>query len=264
MRELVRRDFLKASGAGLGAALAARAVPGRRRAADPPGDRPVAPRRAPARRARLYEVLGDLPDRRRPISATKRGEEEKDGYVLESWVLDLNGLEPVPAYLARPKGPGHPAPAVVFDHSHGGGYDIGKKEFVEGRVVPAAGALREGAHRRGLRRPVHRPLVLRRAEPRDGARHLQGDALAGPGALGNDGLRLDPRPRLAADARRRGRRADRDPRHVDGQLDGAVAGRPRRAGEGHGGHLLPHRVPRAPRRQGPLPARHLLLRARAS
>ena len=26
-----------------------------------------------------------------------------------------------------------PAPAIVFDHSHGGGYDIGKRELVEGR-----------------------------------------------------------------------------------------------------------------------------------
>ena len=65
--------------------------------------------------------------------------------MLESWVLDLNGLEPVPAFLARPKGLCHQAQAVVFDHSHGGGYDIGKKEFVEGRSymqpVPYAKAL---------------------------------------------------------------------------------------------------------------------------
>lgn len=86
-----------------------------------------------ARRALLYELLGDLPERSRPISAKSRGEEEHDGYVLESWVLDLNGLEPVPAFVARPKGEARPAPAVLFDHSHGGGYDIGKREFVEGR-----------------------------------------------------------------------------------------------------------------------------------
>jgi len=144
MRELVRREFLKASGAGLGAALAVSAAPAGAELPIPPATG-RSHRDATGRRARLYEVLGDLPDRRRPVSATKRGEEEKDGYVLESWVLDLNGLEPVPAYLARPKGPGRPAPAVVFDHSHGGGYDIGKKEFVEGRSylqpVPYAKAL---------------------------------------------------------------------------------------------------------------------------
>jgi dienelactone hydrolase len=144
MRELVRREFLKASGAGLGAALAVSAAPA---GAELPI--PLATGRshrdAAGRRARLYEMMGDLPDRQRPIEATKRGEEEKDGYVLESWVLDLNGLEPVPAYLARPKGLCHQTQGVVFDHSHGGGYDIGKKEFVEGRSymqpVPYAKAL---------------------------------------------------------------------------------------------------------------------------
>jgi acetyl esterase/lipase len=36
--------------------------------------------------------------------------------------------------LARPRQrPAGRAPAILFNHSHGGGYDIGKKEFVEGR-----------------------------------------------------------------------------------------------------------------------------------
>lgn len=142
MGELVRRDFLLASGAGLGAALAAAAA--RAEVPVPPATGRSC-RDADGRRRHLYELLGDLPDRYRPIAAAKRGEEERDGYVLESWVLDLNGLEPVPAFLARPKGTGGRRPAVVFDHSHGGGYDIGKKEFVEGRSymqpVPYAKAL---------------------------------------------------------------------------------------------------------------------------
>jgi dienelactone hydrolase len=132
MRELERRDFLKASGAGLGAVLASRA-PTAGADLPIPSTAGRSYRDAAGRRARLYEMLGDLPDRQRPIGATKRTEEERDGYVLESWLLDLNGIEPVPAFLARPKGLCHPAQAVVFDHSHGGGYDIGKKEFVEGR-----------------------------------------------------------------------------------------------------------------------------------
>jgi hypothetical protein len=85
------------------------------------------------RRRELYAMLGDLPDRHRPISVTKRNEEARDGYVLESWVLDLNGSEPVPAFLARPAAARGRLPAVLFNHSHGGGYQIGKREFVEGR-----------------------------------------------------------------------------------------------------------------------------------
>ena len=85
------------------------------------------------RRAELYGLLGDLPDRRRPVSGRQVTETERDGYVLETWVLDLNGLEPVPAFVARPRGATGRLPAVLFNHSHGGGYTIGKKEFVEGR-----------------------------------------------------------------------------------------------------------------------------------
>ena len=86
-----------------------------------------------SRRAELYTLLGDLPDRRRPVSGTQIKEEERDGYILETWVLDLNGFEPVPAYVARPRGASGRLPAVLFNHSHGGGYTIGKKEFIEGR-----------------------------------------------------------------------------------------------------------------------------------
>jgi dienelactone hydrolase len=89
---------------------------------------------AGARRQELYGLLGDLPDRHRPIGGTKRGEVERDGFMLETWDLDLNGLEKVPAYVARPKGLSGRAPGVVFDHSHGGGYTIGKQEFLEGRT----------------------------------------------------------------------------------------------------------------------------------
>ncbi len=97
------------------------------------------------RRADLYALLGDLPERDRPVSGQKRSEESHDGYVLETWALDLNGTEIVPAYLARPAAAAGPRPAVVFNHSHGGDYTIGKTEFIEGRQylqpVPYAKAL---------------------------------------------------------------------------------------------------------------------------
>lgn len=85
------------------------------------------------RRAALYGLLGDLPARNRDVSGRLRSEVIRDGYVLETWDLDLNGIETVPAYVARPRTITGRAPAVVFNHSHGGGYTIGKTEFVEGR-----------------------------------------------------------------------------------------------------------------------------------
>ena len=97
------------------------------------------------RRRELYSLLGDLPARNRAIGGKKRSEETRDGYMLETWELDLNGIETVPAYVARPLKTSGRAPAILFNHSHGGGYKIGKLEFVDGRSylqpVPYAKAL---------------------------------------------------------------------------------------------------------------------------
>ncbi len=126
MPSITRRDVLALGGL---APLSASLMGSRVTAAAPDAAGPD----ASARRAELYGLLGDLPDRQRPIGGTRRNEEERDGYVLETWDLDLNGIETVPAYLARPRGQTGRAPGILFNHSHGGGYTIGKKEFVEGR-----------------------------------------------------------------------------------------------------------------------------------
>jgi hypothetical protein len=85
------------------------------------------------RRRELHDLLGDLPDRAREISVSKIGEEERASYVLEKLVLDLNGIEAVPAYFVRPKGGAGPWPAVLYNHAHGGDYGIGKDELLDGR-----------------------------------------------------------------------------------------------------------------------------------
>jgi dienelactone hydrolase len=86
-----------------------------------------------ARRKALYDLMGDLPPRNRPIQATLVSREETEHYVLERLVLDLNGEEPVAAVFTSAKGSSGKRPAILFNHSHGGGYDIGKKEYLEGR-----------------------------------------------------------------------------------------------------------------------------------
>ena len=127
MPSIHRRDMLAAAGlmplAGLAASVREETTTMPPQRQDP----------ARGRREELYRLLGDLPERRRPIAGRKRGEEPRDGYILERWELDLNGLEPVPAYLARPASAAGRRPAVLFNHSHGGGYTIGKEEFVNGR-----------------------------------------------------------------------------------------------------------------------------------
>ena len=86
-----------------------------------------------ARREQLYGLLGDLPDRDRPISARLVDEERRPGYVLERLVLDLNGEEDVPAYLTRPLDARGRIPYVLYNHAHGGDYELGKDELLDGR-----------------------------------------------------------------------------------------------------------------------------------
>jgi dienelactone hydrolase len=88
---------------------------------------------APGRRKQLYELLGRLPPRDRKVGAQLLSVEDRGSYTLEKLVLDLNGEEPAPAYFAKPKGASGRLPTVLFNHSHGGGYAIGKKEFLDGR-----------------------------------------------------------------------------------------------------------------------------------
>jgi hypothetical protein len=85
---------------------------------------------ASARRRELYGLLGDLPPRDRPIGAELVSAGEHDGYWLERWLLDLNGIEPVPAFFARPLDFEGPAPAVLYHHAHGA-FEQGKNEFIE-------------------------------------------------------------------------------------------------------------------------------------
>jgi hypothetical protein len=86
------------------------------------------------RRAELYSLLGDLPDRSRLVEAHKVLEERRDKYVLEKLVLELNGVEHVPAYFVRPLDaqPGRRLPTILYNHAHGGDYKLGKDELANG------------------------------------------------------------------------------------------------------------------------------------
>jgi hypothetical protein len=86
-------------------------------------------------RQELYGLLGDLPSRSQPIDVQRIGEDERDGYVLERLVLNLNGIEGVPAYFVRPKDGQEPLPVILYNHAHGGDYILGKDELLDGRNV---------------------------------------------------------------------------------------------------------------------------------
>ena len=97
------------------------------------------------RREQLYGLLCDLPPRDREIGVQVIGVERKNGHVLEKLLLDLNGQQQVPAWFALPEKAGGQIPAVLFSHSHGGRYQMGKDELIQGNTympeIPYAEAL---------------------------------------------------------------------------------------------------------------------------
>lgn len=80
----------------------------------------------------LWNVMGELPDATGDIKDKLLRVEERESFFLEHLILDLNGYEPVPAFFVRPKQGKAPFPAVLFNHSHGNIFEIGKSELLDG------------------------------------------------------------------------------------------------------------------------------------
>jgi dienelactone hydrolase len=79
-------------------------------------------------RMRLRELIGVAEP---PVALRSARMEQRDGYVVEHLRLGLGGLE-VRGILTRPVAQG-PHPAILYGHSHGGRYDIGAAELLDGR-----------------------------------------------------------------------------------------------------------------------------------
>ena len=96
-------------------------------------------------REALYALLGDLPDRALSISARTVAVDENEDFFTEHLVLSLNGIEEVPAFFTRPVEKKEKYPVMLFSHSHGGFYKMGKNELLSpapyGYPVPYAKAL---------------------------------------------------------------------------------------------------------------------------
>jgi dienelactone hydrolase len=91
-----------------------------------------------SRRQALWGLLGDLPWQHEPSLPKVVGTEDHDHYTLQRLVLDLNGIEPVPALLLIPKRLERPAPGLLFIHWHAGMYDLGKEQLLRGTNVQPA------------------------------------------------------------------------------------------------------------------------------
>lgn len=85
------------------------------------------------RRRELYDLLGKLPARNRPINVKLVSREESDEMIIEKLLFNINGQELVPAYFTKPKNSSGKVPVILFNHSHFGQYEVGKNEFMKGR-----------------------------------------------------------------------------------------------------------------------------------
>lgn len=80
-------------------------------------------------RTRLRELIGlDEP----AVTLVSSQVEVADDYVIEHLRLRLGDIQ-VRGILTRPADNGRRLPAILYGHSHGGGYSIGARELLDGR-----------------------------------------------------------------------------------------------------------------------------------
>lgn len=81
-------------------------------------------------RRRLRELLRHEEPQARIVGTVV---EPRDGYVLETLTVSIRGEE-ARAFVTRPVDGAGRRPAILYGHSHGGHYDVGALELVEGQT----------------------------------------------------------------------------------------------------------------------------------
>ena len=89
-------------------------------------------------RARLNQLLGQLPPRPKLPKVTTLTREDRGDHVFEKFTFDNGAGAIVPGYVFLPKGVSGKSPAVLYCHWHGGQYHIGKDELLGTNAVPVA------------------------------------------------------------------------------------------------------------------------------
>jgi len=86
-------------------------------------------------RKTILKCFGDLPPRPKSLNVKILKREEKPGYILESFEF-FNGVDAiVPGIILLPLGTIKNAPAVLYQHYHGGEYAHGKDELFASKLI---------------------------------------------------------------------------------------------------------------------------------
>jgi hypothetical protein len=88
--------------------------------------------------AQLWKLLGQLPPRPKRLAIETLKREDRGDYILEKFQFDNGAGATVPGYLLLPKNVSGKAPGILFNHWHGGEYDIGKEELFQTNATPVA------------------------------------------------------------------------------------------------------------------------------
>lgn len=86
------------------------------------------------KRKKLYKMLGKLPPISQPIIVEKINEREFKHYIREDLIINIDGEHTTSAYFLRPINMKPPFKTIIFNHSHGGNYQLGRIELVKENV----------------------------------------------------------------------------------------------------------------------------------
>jgi dienelactone hydrolase len=89
-------------------------------------------------RATLWKLFGKLPPRPKLPKVKTLSRDDQGAYWLERFEFDNGAGATVPGVLLLPKKVSGKAPAILWNHWHGGQYDLGKTALMEAKYTPAA------------------------------------------------------------------------------------------------------------------------------
>jgi dienelactone hydrolase len=90
-------------------------------------------------RAELWQLLGKLPPRPQVPKVKTLSREDRGDYTLEKFQLDNGAGAIVSGYLLIPRNIKGKAPGILYNHWHGGHYDVGKEELFRTNALPVPG-----------------------------------------------------------------------------------------------------------------------------